>query len=70
MSTATAERPMAKQTESVRIDVAVLADARIAAAFTGKQVGEYISDILRPIVQRDIDAGYSKRNRPAKPPKS
>jgi hypothetical protein len=50
---------MAKQTESVRIDVKVLAKARIAASYKHKQVGEYISDILRPIADRDIEAEHA-----------
>ena len=58
---------VSKQTESVRIDAKVLADARIAAAYVGKAVGEYISDIVRPAAARDIDEHHERRAKPQNP---
>lgn len=53
---------MAKRNDTpVRIDNDVLEDCRIAAAFQGKSIAEYVSDILRPIAKRDIEEGYAKR---------
>ena len=67
MEALTQERPMAKTTESTKIDADVLANARIAASYAEKTVGKYISDLLRPIVTRDIEAGHAKKFGKPKP---
>jgi hypothetical protein len=61
MSSVTAEREVAKQTESVRLESDVAADARIAAAYAGKSLTEFLSDALRPIVAKVIEEGHAKR---------
>lgn len=40
----------------VRVDSAVVRDARIVAASRDVSLAEYISDLIRPLVARDLDA--------------
>jgi hypothetical protein len=62
MSPATAEQAMAKRNDvSVKVDVEVIADARIAAAYKGMPLAEYLSESLRPIVARDIEEGHAAK---------
>lgn len=60
---ATATMPKRLDTP-VRIENQVLADARIAAAFKGMTLGEYISEALKPVVARDIAEGIAARQEP------
>jgi hypothetical protein len=46
--------------EAVRIRSDVAAKARIAAAYFGISISDYISNVLDPIVTRDIDEGHSR----------
>ncbi len=67
MSVGEAIGPMTKRNDvSVKMDAAVVDDARIAASFKGMSLAEYLSETLRPIVARDIDEGYALRKRGAK----
>lgn len=64
------ERSMVRRNDqSAKIDAEVLADAKVVAAFRGVSVAEYLSDILRPAVSKDLDAEMAKRQRPARKPK-
>ncbi len=54
---------------SVRLSLDVVKDARLAAAFAGKSLSEYISEALRPIAKRDVERGIAERERRSKPPK-
>lgn len=45
----------------VKIDAVVVADARIAASYKGLSLAEYVSEVLRPIVLRDIEEGHAKK---------
>lgn len=49
---------------SVKVDEAVINDARIAAAYKGISLAEYLSESLRPIVAKDIEEGHEKRKTP------
>lgn len=46
---------------TMKVDRVVAEDARIAASYKGISLSEYVSEVLRPIVQRDIDEGHRKR---------
>lgn len=60
MSVATMEQPVAKskprerKDEAVRIDSDVLDDIRAVTGFTKQSITEYISEVMRPIAQRDL----------------
>lgn len=45
---------------TMKVDRFVAERARIAASFKGLSLSEYVSEILRPIVNRDIQEGYRK----------
>lgn len=60
--------PMAKDKEQtkrndvpVRIDAEVLEDVRIAAAYAGISIAEYLSEKMRPIAAQDVEEGHKKR---------
>lgn len=54
--------PMVKRNDqSVKMDVQVIEDCRIAAAFKGMSLAEYLSETMRAIARRDIDEGYARR---------
>jgi hypothetical protein len=76
MATGLDERPtMAKREEAapkrndvpVKVDIQVVADARIAAAYKGLSLAEYISETLRPLVAKDIEDSHAQRSKQAKP---
>jgi hypothetical protein len=54
---------------SVKMDAKVVEDCRIAAAFRGVSLAEYISETMREAAQRDIDEGYRQRDQPAGRPR-
>jgi hypothetical protein len=54
---------------AVKVDAQVVADARIAASYKGLSLAEYVSEVLRPIVLRDIEEGHAQRMKPATKPK-
>lgn len=43
------------KTGSVRIDLGIIDQARVIAAFRRVELSEYLSDLLRPIVQKQFD---------------
>jgi hypothetical protein len=69
MATGLGKQPMTRRNDApVKIDVEVLADARIAAAYKGLSLAEYLSEALRPIVLRDMEEGHAQRLKsPGKP---
>lgn len=76
MATGLLEQPMAKKTDlpkrndsPVKIDTVVLIEARIAAAYKGLSLAEYLSETLRPIVARDIEEQHAQRAKSAGKPK-
>lgn len=60
MATGVRERQVPKQSESVRLDSEALTKARVAAAYTKKTVGEYISDLILAHADRDIEEGHDR----------
>jgi hypothetical protein len=60
------EREMVRRNDTAaKIDSGVVADAKIVAAFRGITLAEYLSQILRPAVSRDLESEMAKRQRPA-----
>jgi hypothetical protein len=61
MSTGLLDRPMTKRTDvPVKVDEEVIRKARIAASYKGVTLAEYLSEALRPIVDRDIEEGHTR----------
>jgi hypothetical protein len=44
----------------VKVDVEVIRIAKIAAAYKGLSLAEYLSETLRPIVSRDVEHEHAK----------
>jgi len=62
---------MAKRNDvSVKMDSGVVEDCRIAAAFRGVSLAEYLSETMRAAARRDIDDGYAQRAGSSQTPKS
>jgi hypothetical protein len=56
------DRQMAKRNDvSVKMDESVVEDCRIAAAFCGMTLAEYLSERMRVVAKEDIDSGYARR---------
>jgi hypothetical protein len=51
----------------VKIDSAVMAKVRVAAAFKGQSIAEYLSTIVEPIADHDIDEGHARMRKPPEP---
>ncbi len=49
-------RSMARNDVAVKLDAKVATEAKMVAAARGITLAEYISEILRPIVHRDLQA--------------
>lgn len=66
------DEPMAAKRHDVpvKVDAQVIADAKIAAAYKGLSLAEYISEALRPIAFRDMEEGHAQRMKPSVKPKS
>jgi hypothetical protein len=64
---ATLERPMVKRNDqSVKMDIEVIEDCRIAASFKKMTLAEYLSETMRAAARKDIDEGYARRAAEAK----
>jgi hypothetical protein len=59
------EREMVRRNDTAaKIDSGIVADAKIVAAFRGISLAEYLSEILRPSVSKDLENEMTKRQRP------
>lgn len=47
--------------QSVKMDIEVIGDCRIAAAFKGMTLAEYLSETMRVAARKDIEEGYALR---------
>lgn len=64
------ETAMAKRIDaSVKIDPAVLEECRLASAFAGMNLGEYVSARMLDAARKDIAEGIAKRNQDTPAPK-
>jgi hypothetical protein len=63
--TTLAEYPMAKRNDvydvSVKVDADVIHDAKIVAAYRDVTLAEYLTELIRPLVARDLDHEAAKR---------
>ena len=69
MSTGTAgmgRKKTERSVDIVKIDSAVVRDARIIVAITGEGLSDYLSRLLRPLVTRDKEQAIAKEH-PKKP---
>jgi hypothetical protein len=58
------EKDMVRRNDTAaKVDAQVVADAKVIAAFRGIPLAEYLTDVLRPIVKRDLEAEMAKRQR-------
>jgi hypothetical protein len=65
-----ADQTMPKRNDvSVKIDAEVVAEARMVSASRDLGLAEYLSEILKPIVRRDLEAEFERRAHPKQPPK-
>lgn len=60
-----ADRPMARNDLSVKIDAEVLKQARIVATHRNIPVAEYLSELVRPLVGRDYRKSVDEMSREA-----
>lgn len=66
----TAEHSVAKRTDvSVKMDAEVVAEAKMVAASRDVSLAEYLSELVRPLVRRDLDREYERRANPSQSPK-
>ncbi len=63
------EHAMARNDVSTKIDRAVLEECRLAAAFRGMTLAEYLSETMREAARRDIDEGIARRKARDQKPK-
>ncbi len=75
MGTAVARHPMPKRGDVKRndspakIDAEVIRDAKIVAAYREITLAEYLSELIRPLVARDLDLEHAKRSQATLPAK-
>jgi hypothetical protein len=56
--------PMAKRDDTAaKIDASIVRDAKIVAAYRDITLAEYLSELLRPLVARDLKAEQERRMR-------
>lgn len=64
MSPLLVERPMARRNDvAVKIDAEVVRKARIVAAYKGLALAEYVSELMRPLVERDLEHEQEKERK-------
>lgn len=67
---ALAECDMARRNDvAVKLDMEVVRDAKVVASFKTQSLAEYLSELIRPLVERDLKAEYAKRMAPSETPK-
>ena len=71
------ERTMARNDVAVKLDAQVAREAGMVAKARGIPLAQYISEVLRPIVRRDLESetgrilsGPSRRTIPTRKPKA
>jgi hypothetical protein len=51
----------------VKLDADVVRDAKIVAAYKAKSLAEYLSELVRPLVARDLEQEHARRMKAARP---
>lgn len=70
MTPAIAETPVVKRNDvTVKMDADVVAEAKMVAASRDVTLAEYLSELVRPMVRKDLQQEAGRRMNP-KPPKS
>ena len=54
---------------AVKVDLETVRKAKIVAAFRDITLAEYLSEVLAPIVERDLSEAVAKQASQGKPPK-
>jgi hypothetical protein len=69
MSPALVDAPVVKRNDvTVRLDAEVAAKAKTVAASRNQNLAEYLSEVLAPIVERDLKGEAAKWMRDTPPP--
>jgi hypothetical protein len=64
----TVELPVAKRNDvTVKIDKEVIAEAKMVASSRDQTLAEYLSELIRPLVQRDLTQEMTRRIHPRSP---
>jgi hypothetical protein len=59
---------MAKRNDvSVKMDAEVVAEAKMVAASRDLSLAEYLSDLARPLVRRDLEQEFARRSLSSRP---
>jgi predicted dinucleotide-binding enzyme len=58
------EREMVRRNDTAaKVDAEVVADAKVVAAFRGIPLAQYLTEVLRAVVKRDLETEMTKRQR-------
>jgi hypothetical protein len=64
----TVELPVAKRNDvTVKMDKEVVAEAKMVASSRDQTLAEYLSELIRPLVQRDLAQEMMRRIHPRSP---
>jgi hypothetical protein len=67
MSQTTLDGLMTKRNDvSVKVDADVVAEAKMVAASRDMSLAEYLSELIRPLVRRDLERETTRRIQPPK----
>lgn len=70
MATATVERDMAKRTDvPVKMDAEVVRRAKIVASYRNQSLAEFLSESMRPIVDRLLEEEHDRETKAGRSPK-
>ncbi len=62
MSPALLEEPMTKRNDvNIKLDAEVATDAKMVASARGIAMAEYLSELIRPLVRRDLEEEMNRR---------
>jgi hypothetical protein len=62
-----AEQPMVRRNDTaVKMDAEVVRDAKIVAAYKERSLAEYLSELVRPLIARDMEQEHARRMKAAK----
>ena len=61
------ERTMVRRNDqTVKLDAEVARDAKIVAAYKDMSLAEYLSELIRPVVARDLESEHERKTKPPK----
>jgi hypothetical protein len=59
--------PMKRNDVNVKLDAEVATDAKMVASARGIPMAQYLSELIRPLVRRDLESEMAKRLRQSDP---